>query len=129
MTETAAWRAYVGVADSMSDGLKGLAVAVVAVGGLALVSSKARSLISRGDGQCSDSIVMESSSTKSAHRPYLEKDIPDVLGKALSEGLLGLDKEVRFVARCNPWEIENACALNAKQSIFKATLGEDGEPW
>jgi len=96
MTESSAWRTVVSVADGMPHGLKGLAMAAVSVGGLALISHVAKRAMSRGDEQCSNSLVMESSSTKSAHRPYLKQDIPDVLGKAISEDLLGLNKEVRF---------------------------------
>jgi hypothetical protein len=95
MTESSAWRTVVSAADAMPHGLKGFAMAAASVGGLALVSHVAKRAMSRGDKQCSKSLVMESSSTKSAHRPYLKQDIPDVLGKAISEDLLGLNKEVR----------------------------------
>lgn len=95
MAESSAWHTVVSATDAMPHGLKGFAMAAVSVGGLALVSHVAKRAMSRGDKQCSKSLIMESSSTKSAHRPYSKQDIPDVLGKAISEDLLGLNKEVR----------------------------------
>jgi len=100
MAESSAWRTVVSATDAMPHGLKGFAMAAVSVGGLALVSHVAKRAMSRGDEQCSNSLIMESSSTKSAHRPYLKQDIPDVLGKAISEDLLGLNKEVRSSQCC-----------------------------
>lgn len=126
MTESSAWRTVVSAADAMPHGLKGFAMAAVSVGGLALVSHVAKRAMSRGDEQCSKSLIMESSSTKSAHRPYLKQDIPDVLGKAISEDLLGLNKEVRSSQCCTSLasiscaNIQSRMCADARRMIARA---------
>lgn len=85
---------YHGIKDGPSSEITMMVMAATVVtGGLIIGKMAAGALLVRRAG-LSSSIVMESSSSKSAHRPYREDDIPKVLAKAISDGIIGTEKEV-----------------------------------